>query len=542
MNVKNGKRPVILIVMSAIARIQMRAHKTAFKSSPQETQAMKPKSATSLTMALMLLLLTPLAQADAYAPHAPAPAYVELDATQLDQLVAPIALDPDSLVAQILTASTYPDQVTAADSWLNQNMNVHPDQRAAGANNMSWDPAVKGLIEFPSELDTLAKNTAWTAQLGNAYYNQPGDVMNAIQAMRLQAQQSNVLVTTAQQRVVVEAGVIAIVPVDPAVIYVPYYNPWRVWGTLFVAYPGFEVLPPPVGVVWGTGLAFDPGVAVGVYAGFGWGFGAWAPAWDGGTVMFGGNTYISNSTTVINHGYFGGHDRGVFEHDGHGVPHGYHPCAHAGTARAAADRARAGRSGFGKPSAGHSYAGRGNMGNSHSAYGSRGPASNRGAFGNRGTSAANRGASANRGTSAANRGAFGNRGTSAANRGASANRGTSAANRGASANRGTSPANRGASANRGTSAANRGASANRGTSAANRGASANRGTSAANRGASANRGTSAANHGSAMGNHGGAPANHASNAMASRGGAPSAGHSGGGNGGGHASGGRGHGR
>ncbi len=287
-------------------------------------------------MALMVSSLLILATQFVYA-QAPAPAaYVDLDAVQLDQLVAPIALYPDSLVAQILTGATYPDQIAAADTWLNQNMNLPPDQRAAGANAMTWDPAVKGLIEFPSVLDNLAKNTAWTAQLGNAYYNQPGDVMNAIQAMRLQAQQSSVLVTTAQQRVVVDAGVIEIVPVNPAVIFVPYYNPWRVWGTLFVAYPGFVVLPPPPGIVWGVGLAFDPGIAVGVYAGFGWGFGAWAPAWDGGTVMFGGNTYISNSVTVCNHGYFGGHDRGAFDHGGRGVPGGYRAAAHAGAARSAA--------------------------------------------------------------------------------------------------------------------------------------------------------------------------------------------------------------
>src|SRR5271154_1909115 len=297
------------------------------------------------------LLLIPALPSGLHAEAPTAPAYVELDAVQLDQLVAPIALDPDSLVAQILTASTYPDQVASAEAWLNQNMGLPPDQRATAANNMSWDPAVKGLTEFPSTLDSLAKNTTWTSQLGNAYYNQPGDVMNAIQAMRLQAQQANTLVTTAQQRVVVDAGVIAIVPVNPTVIYVPYYNPWRIWGTLFVAYPGFVVLPPPPGIVWAAGFAFDPGIPVGVYAGFGWGFGAWAPAWDGGTVFFNNSTYISNSVTVVNHGYFGGHDRGAFEHGGRGVPRGYRACAHAGAARATAGRASAGR---GKPSAGHS--------------------------------------------------------------------------------------------------------------------------------------------------------------------------------------------
>jgi hypothetical protein len=458
------------------------------------------KSARMITLMLSLLLV-PVAQLDLYA-QAPAPAYVDLDAVQLDQLVAPIALDPDSLVAQILTASTYPDQVAAADTWLNQNMNLPPDQRAAGANNMTWDPAVKGLIEFPAVLDNLAKNSAWTSQLGNAYYNQPGDVMNAVQAMRLQAQQSNVLVTTTQQRVVVEAGLIEIVPVNPAVIYVPYYNPWRVWGTLFVAYPGFVVLPPPPGIVWGAGLAFDPGIAVGVYAGFGWGFGAWAPAWDGGTVLFNNSTYISNSMTVVNHGYFGGHDRGAFEHGGRGVPGGFHAAAHAGAARAAAGRAYAG-----KPSAGRPIAGRGGMGGGHSAFGSRGASGSRGAMASRGGSAGYRG------------------GAAASRGGASASRG------GAMASRGGAPANHG-----GAMASHGGASANHGSTMASRGgASANHGSTMASRGGAS------ASHGGAMASHGGASANRGS-AMASRG-MPSAGHSGGGGGGGRgASSGRGRGR
>ena len=450
---------------------------------------MNSKNTISMTMALMLsLLMIPSAQLDLHA-QAPAPAYVDLDAVQLDQLVAPIALDPDSLVAQILTASTYPDQVTEADTWLNQHMNQPPDQRAAGANNMSWDPAVKGLIEFPAVLDNLVKNSAWTSQLGNAYYNQPGDVMNAVQAMRLQAQQSNTLVTTAQQRVVVEAGVIEIVPVDAALIYVPYYNPWHIWDTLFVAYPGFVVLPPPPGIVWATGLAFDPGIAVEVYAGFGWGFGAWAPAWDGGTVLFNNSTYISNSVTVVNHGYFGGHDRGVFEHGGRGVPRDYRACAHAGAARARAGRANAGRGNFGKPSAGRVNAGRGGMGASHSSFAGRGASSSHGAT------------TASRGRSSSGPGST------------TANRGSSASIRGSATASGG-----GANASRG------GSTASHGATASNRG------------GAVANHGTSSANRGGATASRGGASANRGS-ATASRGGA-SAGHSGGG----HASGGRGKGK
>src|ERR1035441_2470811 len=410
--------------------------------------------AERLIMALMIsLLLIPATQLDLYAQAPAGGAYVELDAVQLDQLVAPIALDPDSLVAQILTAATYPDQVAAADTWWNQNLGLPPDQRAAGADAMDWDPAVKGLTAFPSVLDNLAKNGAWTAQLGNAYYNQPGDVMNAVQAMRLQAQQSNVLVTNAQERVVVDAGVIDIVPVNPAVVYVPYYNPWRVWGGLFVAYPGFVELPPPPGIVWGAGIGFAAGISVGAYAGFGWGFGAWAPAWDGGTVMFGGDTYISNSMSVYNHGDFGGHDRGAFDHGGRGVPGGFHGHAHAGEA--------------------HSRGG--HAGGGHGASASHGGSAGHGA-------PASHGASAGHGASASHGGSAGH--------GAPASHGASAGH-GAPASHGASGGGHG------------GAPASHGASGGGHGAPASHGASGGGHGAPASHGASGGGHGAPAGHSGG---------------------------------------
>jgi len=300
-------------------------------------------------IALMVALLLAGAQADLHAQEAAA-AYVELGAEQLDQLVAPIALYPDSLVGQVLTASTYPDQIGAANAWLSENMGLPPDQRASAADSMPWDPAVKALTAFPSVLGNLAKNSAWTSQLGNAYYNQPGDVMNAVQALRSQAHDSNRLVTTVQQRVVVAEGVISIVPVAAEVVCVPYYNPWVIWGPMFVAYPGYVAIAPPPGIVVGVGVAFFPGISIGIYGGFGWGFAAWEPVWGGGVVMFHHGTYISSSITVVNHGHFGGHDRGAFEHRGRGVPAGYHATAHAGAARTAAAHSQ-NRSGNGAGSA-----------------------------------------------------------------------------------------------------------------------------------------------------------------------------------------------
>jgi hypothetical protein len=307
------------------------------------------RTCRNLLVSSFLSLLMVAAQGAQAQTIASVPVYVQLNAVQLDQLVAPIALDPDPLVAQILTATTFPDQVNDASSWLNQNLNLSPDQRANQANNMSWDASVKGLIAFPAVLDTLAKNTAWTTQLGNAYFNQPGDVMNAIQAMRLQAQQASVLVTTIHERVEFVNGVIEILPVDTAVVYVPYYNPWRIWGTLFVAYPGYVVLPPPAGVVLTSAVAFEPAINVGVFANFGWGFSAWSPAWSSGVVECNHMAYVSHSNTVINHGHFGGHDVGAFEHGGRGVPGGYRAAAHAGMAHSVASRAALQHAAFRNP-------------------------------------------------------------------------------------------------------------------------------------------------------------------------------------------------
>jgi hypothetical protein len=276
------------------------------------------------------VLIVPFASGNLYGQGG---GYAPLDPVALDQLVAPIALYPDSLVAQILTASTYPQQVTDADNWSQQNAGLPPQQRADIANGMPWDPSVKALTAFPSVLDNLARNYNWTSSLGNAYYNQPGDVMNAVQAARVQAQQAGYLRSTPQERVVYEGGLITIVPVNPGVVFVPYYNPWRIYGGWVSPYAGFYVAPPPPGVVLGLGIGFAAvGISLGLFAHYGWGFNSWAPNWRGGVVVYNHNTYISNSTTVINRGNFGAYNRGVFEHAGPGVPANFRPPVTAATA------------------------------------------------------------------------------------------------------------------------------------------------------------------------------------------------------------------
>jgi hypothetical protein len=277
------------------------------------------------TIALTLtVLLIPLASKNLGAQGA----YAPLDAPGLDQLVAPIALYPDPLVAQILTAATYPQQVGDADNWSHQTAGLPPQQRADIANRMPWDPSVKALTAFPPVLDNMARNPSWTAALGNAYYNQPGDVMNAIQAARVQAQQAGYLRSTPQQRVYYSDGQILIAPVNPNLVYVPYYNPWRIYGGWVSPYAGFYVAPPPVGLALGLGLGFAAvGISIGLFAHYGWGFHSWAPNWRGGPVFYNHAAYFPRSPTVYNHGHFGGYNRGVFEHEGRGVPSNFHPGA-----------------------------------------------------------------------------------------------------------------------------------------------------------------------------------------------------------------------
>ena len=240
----------------------------------------------------------------------PPNSYQALPPQQLDQLVAPISLYPDALVAQILAASTYPQQVAAAEQFVQQNGSYPPQQLGEMANTQPWDPSVKALVAFPQVLNNLNQNMNWTTQLGNAYYNQPQDVMSAVQDMRQRAYAAGTLRPSPQLSVAYAPGDIVIAPVNPAVVYVPYYNPWVVYGAPIAVYPHYY-WGPPAGVALGVGLAvgFGVGIAIGAFAHFGWGFHAWAPNWGARTVVFNHATYISRSNTVINHGYYGHFDR-----------------------------------------------------------------------------------------------------------------------------------------------------------------------------------------------------------------------------------------
>jgi uncharacterized membrane protein YgcG len=247
---------------------------------------------------------------DAQSP-APAPAYSQQTPDQLQQLVAPIALYPDSLVAQILAASTFPAQIVEADRWV-QN---HPDLKGAAlaqaVNQMDWDPSVKALTAFPSVLGNMDKNISWTSSLGDAYYNQQQDVMDAIQVMRQKAEQAGNLKSTPQQTVENQGSTIVIQPANPQVVYVPAYDPWAVYGYPISPWPYWYPYPG----IWygGPYLSFGVGFGVGFFAGFGWGWGHWRPDWYHHSIYWGGHRYYSRSATFYNRNnyYRGGGYRGV---------------------------------------------------------------------------------------------------------------------------------------------------------------------------------------------------------------------------------------
>jgi hypothetical protein len=257
--------------------------------------------------------------------QAPATTYAVPTADQLYQLVAPIALFPDNLVAQVLAASTYPDQVTAANTWLQQNSGLKGDQLMQAADQQSWDVSVKGLTQFPDVLNQMASSLSWTSALGDAYFNVPQSVMNAVQVMRQRAQQAGNLKSNQQQNVTVEnqapgaaapptdssapeptivqapPQTIIIQPAQPQVVYVPTYNPTVVYGAPVAAYPGYSSGDMALASV----ISFGVGIAVGAAIAnnnscCGWGWNSWGCGWHNSTVVYNRNVYVSNSNTFVN--------------------------------------------------------------------------------------------------------------------------------------------------------------------------------------------------------------------------------------------------
>ena len=225
---------------------------------------------------------------------AQAPATTETPA-DLQQLVAPIALYPDELVAQILAASTYPTQIVEADRWLQQNSTLKDEQFAAAVDQQRWDPSVKALTAFPSVVSNMDKNLSWTTSLGEAYLNDQQDVLDAVQVMRRRAENAGNLQSTPQQRVSTEGSTIIIEPAVADTCYLPVYDPWLVYGAPVPIYPGYFYDP------WygGPYIAFGPAIRLGFFGGFGWGWPAWGFNWGRGVVVFNRAPFVSHSRFFV---------------------------------------------------------------------------------------------------------------------------------------------------------------------------------------------------------------------------------------------------
>jgi hypothetical protein len=222
---------------------------------------------------------------------------------QLQQLVAPIALYPDALIAQILPAATYPDQVIEAEKWMEQHKDLQGGQLASEVDKQPWDASLKALTQFPAVLANMSRNLAWTSELGDVYLNQQQEVSQAIQTMRERAKQAGNLNTTPQQKVETKGKTIVIQPAETDVVYVPQYDPWLVYGYPLAVFPGWY--PYPGLYLDGLGISFGLGFGIGLFGGFGWGWHNWGFDWGrGGRVVYDHNTYISHSRSIVNRNSF----------------------------------------------------------------------------------------------------------------------------------------------------------------------------------------------------------------------------------------------
>jgi hypothetical protein len=203
-------------------------------------------------------------------PAAPAPAGVVIPAQQLDQMLAPIALYPDPLLAQLLMASTYPLEIVQADRWLRDPANaaIHGDLLQGALAQTGWDPSVQSLVPFPQLLRMMSTNLTWTEQLGEAFLSQQAAVMDSVQRLRRRARVAGRLQSTPQEIVTDQDGYITIVEANPEIVYVPVYDPNLIYGVWpYVGYPPYYF------------PGFFGDVVIGGF-GFGWfGVGIVGPLW-----------------------------------------------------------------------------------------------------------------------------------------------------------------------------------------------------------------------------------------------------------------------
>jgi hypothetical protein len=220
---------------------------------------------------------------------------------QLDSLVAPIALYPDPLLAQVLAASTYPLEIMQLQQWLEHNPGLKDKALADAVEKQPWDPSVQAMAPLPDVVKWLANDIQWTTDLGNAFLAQQSDVMNAVQRMRSKAEDKGTLKSTEQQVVRTETiqdkSVIVIEQANPDVVYVPAYEPQVVYGAPVYPYPAISY--PSWGYyAAGAAMSWGLGVAMGAAWGGGWGWGA---GWGGNNININRNNFYNrNSVNALN--------------------------------------------------------------------------------------------------------------------------------------------------------------------------------------------------------------------------------------------------
>ncbi len=209
-----------------------------------------------------------------------------------------------------------------ADQWLQQMRTQgysSPDQIAAGANaQTTWDPSIKALTAFPDVLDMMDHNLEWTTNLGNAYYNQPQDVMQTVQVLRESAEQAGNLESTPQEEVNNDQGYVELEPANPHVVYVPTYNPWDVYGEPIAPYPGFAFFGPLGDFFDGAPIQYGLSFALGAFDRMAFGWSAWGCDWAGQGLMFNHSGYYSHSNQMADWGLPRGGPRAHYGRGGNG--------------------------------------------------------------------------------------------------------------------------------------------------------------------------------------------------------------------------------
>jgi hypothetical protein len=255
-----------------------------------------------VALASAALAFTGVASSQAVWAQAPAqpPAAAPIPPDQLDSLVAPIALYPDPLLAQVLAASTYPVEIIQLQQWLAKNSGLKDQALEDAVSKQPWDPSVKGLAGLPDVVKRLADDIQWTTDLGNAFLAQQKDVMDAVQRMRAKAQAKGNLSSNQQQTVqtktVESQPVIVIEQANPQVVSVPSYNPTVVYGPPPYPYPPVYYPPPPP--PGSLAISFGIGMAMGAAMGGAWGYGC---GWGGSSTVV-----INNNNNYVRTGGGGG--------------------------------------------------------------------------------------------------------------------------------------------------------------------------------------------------------------------------------------------